>query len=78
MTPERAEHDIASLFPQAAWRKASFSGDQGSCVEVAPVGDGRIALRNSNHPDAGVLVFTRAEISAWVRGCKAGEFDDLA
>ncbi len=61
----------------ASWRKASYSADEGACVEVAPVADGRIALRNSNHPDAGVLVFARAEISAWVRGCKAGEFDDL-
>jgi hypothetical protein len=59
------------------WRKASFSGQNGSCVEVADVGD-EIAVRNSNDPDAGTIHFTRAEMKAWIQGCKAGEFDDLA
>jgi uncharacterized protein DUF397 len=60
-----------------AWRKASFSADQGACVELAPLPDGRVAVRNSNHPDAGTVLFTRREMDAWVRGAKAGEFDDL-
>ena len=62
----------------AAWRKSSFSNAGGNCVEVAPLEDGTIAVRNSKRPDAGVLLFTPAEVSAWVEGCKAGEFDDLA
>lgn len=62
----------------AAWRTSSFSGDQGSCVETALLPDGRIAVRNSNHPRADVVFFTRAEMDAWIKGCKAGEFDDLA
>ncbi|MGH3821237.1 MAG: DUF397 domain-containing protein [Pseudonocardiaceae bacterium] len=44
---------------------------------VASPADGTISLRNSNHPDTGVVFFTRAEIAAWIKGCKAGEFDDL-
>jgi hypothetical protein len=60
-----------------AWRKASFSADQGACVELAPLPDGRVAVRNSNHPDAGTVLFTRREMDAWVQGAKAGEFDDL-
>ncbi|NNH73067.1 DUF397 domain-containing protein [Nocardia uniformis] len=59
------------------WRKSSFSGCNGECVETASISDGTIAVRNSNNPGAGTLVFTRAEISAWIAGCKAGEFDDL-
>ncbi len=63
------------------WRKSSFSGDGeiggGNCVEVAPLAGGSIALRNSNHPEAGTVFFTRTEMHAWIRGCKAGEFDDL-
>jgi hypothetical protein len=60
-----------------AWRKSSFSADQGACVELAPLADGGVAVRNSNHPDAGTVVFTRREMDAWVKGAKAGEFDDL-
>jgi Domain of unknown function (DUF397) len=64
------------------WRKSSFSGSGdtggGNCVEVASLTDGTIALRNSKHPDAGVAIFTPGEIAAWIKGCKAGEFDDLA
>jgi hypothetical protein len=59
------------------WRKSSFSGVEGECVESALLSDGSIAVRNSKNPAAGTLHFTRAEISSWVRGCKAGEFDDL-
>jgi len=46
-------------------------------VELALAPDGRIAVRNSNHRDAGTVHFTRREMEAWVRGAKAGEFDDL-
>jgi hypothetical protein len=60
-----------------AWRISSFSGDQGSCVQMALAADGRIAVRNSNRPEAGTVYFTRREMDAWVRGAKAGEFDDL-
>jgi hypothetical protein len=70
------------LLARAEWRKSSFSGSGGTgggnCVEVASLHDGTIALRNSNHPDAGAVPFTPAEIAAWIKGCKAGEFDDLA
>ena len=46
-------------------------------METAPLADGRIAVRNSNHHEAGTVFFTRAEMDAWIKGCKAGEFDDL-
>jgi hypothetical protein len=63
---------------QATWRKSSYSGaNGGSCVEVAELGDNVIAVRNSNHPDAGAVFFTPAEIDAFLLGVKAGEFDDL-
>jgi hypothetical protein len=62
---------------ELAWRKSSFSADQGACVELAPLPDGRVAVRNSNHPGAGTIYFTRREVDAWLRGARAGEFDDL-
>jgi hypothetical protein len=66
---------------QDRWRTSSFSNGldpYSTCVEVAALPDGRVAVRNSNHPDAGTVLFTRAEMHAWVKGVKAGEFDDLA
>jgi hypothetical protein len=71
------------LVARAQWRKSSFSGSSGgpgtgNCVEVAPLANGTVALRNSNHPEAGTVSFTRAELHAWIQGCKAGEFDDLS
>jgi hypothetical protein len=59
------------------WRKSTHSGQQGSCVEVTEHDD-HIAVRNTKHPDAGTLYFTRAEMAAWIARCRAGEFDDLA
>jgi hypothetical protein len=58
------------------WRKASYSHDNG-CVSVAEMGE-TIGLRDSKDPDGPVLRFTRRELAAWIEGCKAGEFDDLA
>lgn len=39
---------------------------------------GTIAVRHGADPGGPTLLFTRAEMDAWVTGCKAGEFDDLS
>jgi uncharacterized protein DUF397 len=58
-----------------AWRKSSYSNDQGSnCVEVA-VTDDQILVRDSKHPDGPTLAFTPSEWRAFVSGVKASEFD---
>jgi len=67
---------LAESITGVAWRKSSRSGALGNCVEVAPVGDD-IAVRNSRFPSGPALVYTRAEIAAFVAGAKDGEFDDL-
>ncbi len=63
------------------WRTSSFTerdgANGGTCVQTAAVPDGRVAVRNSNATEAGIVLFTRAEMAAWIQGVKGGEFDDL-
>jgi hypothetical protein len=67
----------ANEIPGAIWRKARKSHGGYECVELAPV-DGGVAMRNSRHPNGSALIFTSAEMRAFIHGAKAGEFDDVA
>lgn len=64
-------------FIDVRWRKSSFSGGNGNCVEVAALPGGEIAVRNSNDPGAGAMLCTRAAMAGWIEACRAGEFDGL-
>ena len=68
----------AELLPGATWRKSTYSGVQGNCVEVAALADGGFAVRNSRFPEGPALIFTAAELTAFVAGAKDGEFDGAA
>ena len=67
----------AGEFAGVRWRKSIRSSAQGNCVELASLERDGVAIRNSRHPEGPALVFTDAELDAFLGGVKDGEFDDL-
>jgi hypothetical protein len=67
----------ATALADVTWQKSQLSNPNGACVEVALLPDGEIAVRNSRFPAGPALVYTRAEIAAFLAGAKAGEFDHV-
>ena len=65
----------ASSIDGARWTKSSRSNQSGNCVEMAQLPDGSVAVRNSRYPHGSALIYTRAEITAFVGGAKDGDFD---
>jgi hypothetical protein len=58
------------------WRKSTYSISNSNCVELAAAG-ADVLLRDSKHPEAGHLTFTRPELAALIAAARAGELDDL-
>ncbi|MBT2231253.1 DUF397 domain-containing protein [Nonomuraea sp. NEAU-A123] len=59
----------------ADWRKSSFSGDNGDCLEVAPLSAGRVGIRDTEQPDMQPYVVSASVWAAFMDGAKRGEFD---
>lgn len=57
------------------WRKSSFTGNNGHCVEVAELPGGAVAIRDSKSPHREPLRFTNGEWAAFLNGVHADEFD---
>jgi hypothetical protein len=61
-----------------AWRTSSFSGSGGAssgCVEVAPLPDGDIAVRDTKDRSRAPHRHSAPAWSAFLAGIRAGEFD---
>ncbi len=67
----------ATELTNVTWQKSMHSNPNGACVEVAHLANGDIAVRNSRFPAGPALVYTRAEIAAFLAGAKDGEFDHV-
>lgn len=38
------------MAPELHWRKSSYSGEHGACIEIADLPDGGAAMRDSKNP----------------------------
>ncbi|MBY8884842.1 DUF397 domain-containing protein [Streptomyces sp. PTM05] len=59
----------------AAWKKSSYSGAHGDCVEVRAPGPQAIAVRDSKNPQGPALSFSSQAWAAFVADVEAGAFD---
>jgi hypothetical protein len=59
------------------WIKSRHSNAEGNCVEVAALAEGGVAMRNSRDPHGPALIYTSAEVAAFLAAAKEGAFDHL-
>ncbi|MBT1188082.1 DUF397 domain-containing protein [Streptomyces sp. CJ_13] len=69
--------NAASDLGEEQWVKPWSGTNGGNCVEAKKLGDGRVALRQSTEPDGPALIYTAAEITAFISGAKNGAADFL-
>ncbi len=59
---------------RAQWRKSSYSGNSGNCVEVADL-DRVVAVRDSTRPSKALLLLTSADWRAFINTVETGMYD---
>ncbi|MFE2105133.1 DUF397 domain-containing protein [Kitasatospora sp. NPDC059463] len=60
-----------------AWRKSSYSAQQGQCVEVAIGSSGRVPVRDSKDPEGPALAFSACAWQSFLAGVRVGEFGEV-
>ncbi|MEU5428987.1 DUF397 domain-containing protein [Streptomyces olivoreticuli] len=63
-------HDLA----KAQWRKSTYSGDSGDCVEVADGHTGLVPVRDSKTPHGPALLIHARAWAHFIAGIQAGAF----
>ncbi|GAA1385384.1 hypothetical protein GCM10009639_07910 [Kitasatospora putterlickiae] len=61
----------------ARWRKSTYSGQGGECVEVASNLLGLVPVRDSKDPEGPALVFPTSAWRSFVTAVQASEFDTI-
>jgi Domain of unknown function (DUF397) len=62
--------------PKTRWRKSSYSGNSGNCVEVRIASrGGAVAVRDSKRVPGPELTIAGDRWAAFVRRAKRGQFD---
>ena len=55
---------------RAEWRKSSYSGQSGNCVEVTRNLSGLVAVRDSKEPDGARLVVSQETWRVFLKGLR--------
>ncbi|MEU1736904.1 DUF397 domain-containing protein [Streptosporangium sp. NPDC020145] len=68
--------NLSEELRNAHWRKATKSSSNGgNCLEVGPLSESRVAIRDTEAPDQAPYVVRAAVWDAFIHGAKNGEFD---
>jgi hypothetical protein len=75
--PEQAVYNgmPAGALTDARWRLVVSPA--GASVALGRLADGQVAVRNAADPEGPALIYTRAEIEAFIGGAQDGDFDDI-
>jgi Domain of unknown function (DUF397) len=75
--PQITNGVLATWLRGVTWRKSRHSNPSGNCVELAELPAGRVAVRSSQHPNGLALIYTRAEMVAFLQRVKDDAFDGV-
>lgn len=67
----------AAGLTEVTWAASRHGEPRAARAELAALPGGSVAMRNSRDPDGPALIYTQAEIEAFIDGAKDGDFDHL-